>query len=71
MIESTRAKTAEMALRLSAVNKWCVTGKQHICYQDNTISKHFLIKKVFSNLYGSFAKVISVLQKEINLPQNI
>ena len=26
MIESTRAKTAEMALRLSGVNKWCVTG---------------------------------------------
>ena len=26
MIESTRAKVAEMALRLSAVNKWCVTG---------------------------------------------
>ena len=63
MIESTRAKTAEMALRLSAVNKWCVTGKQHICF--------YLPKIVFSNLYGSFAKVISVLQKEINLPQNI
>ena len=60
MIESTRAKTAEMALRLSAVNKWCVTGKQHIC-------KHFLIKKVFSNLYGSFAKVISVYKKSISL----
>ena len=26
MIESTTTKTAEMALRLSAVNRWCVTG---------------------------------------------
>ena len=26
MIESTTAKTAEMALRLRGVNKWCVTG---------------------------------------------
>ena len=26
MIESTTAKTAEMALRLQGVNKWCVTG---------------------------------------------
>ncbi len=26
MIENTTTKTAEMALRLSAVNRWCVTG---------------------------------------------
>jgi SNF2-related domain len=26
MIESTLTKTAQMALRLAAVNRWCVTG---------------------------------------------
>lgn len=26
MIECTTTKTAEMALRLAAVNRWCVTG---------------------------------------------
>ena len=68
MIESTRAKTAEMALRLSAVNKWCVTGKQHMWYF-----------KTFSILQRKSSQIcmvptqrgISVLQKEINHPQNI
>lgn len=26
MVECTTTKTAEMALRLAAVNRWCVTG---------------------------------------------
>ena len=26
MVETTTSKTAEMALRLSAHNRWCVTG---------------------------------------------
>jgi E3 ubiquitin-protein ligase SHPRH len=26
MIENSTTKTAEMALRLKAVNRWCVTG---------------------------------------------
>ena len=27
MLESTTSKTAEMALRLSSIHRWCVTGK--------------------------------------------
>lgn len=26
MVEGTNSKTAEMALRLTAVNRWCITG---------------------------------------------
>ena len=28
MLESTTSKTAEMALRLSSIHRWCVTGKK-------------------------------------------
>ena len=57
MIESTRAKTAEMALRLSAVNKWCVTGKQHICYQDNIFVK--LLDLALTNLVLDLATYLA------------
>ena len=70
MIESTRAKTAEMALRLSAVNKWCVTGKQHICY----FKTFSILQKKSSQICICMVPMQwgkSVLQKEINLPQNI
>ena len=32
MLESTTSKTAEMALRLSSIHRWCVTGKKICTY---------------------------------------
>ena len=39
MLESTTSKTAEMALRLRSIHRWCVTGKL-LALLD--ISWHFL-----------------------------
>ncbi len=54
MVESTNAKAAEMTKRLTAVNRWCVTGTPVRKQLLGTVQLHF--SQTLFDLYGQKTK---------------